>query len=36
MSLDSGLKLIIKVLKKTLDKNKMTGENSNYNKITII
>ena len=28
MSLDNGLKLIIKVLKKTLDKNKMTGENS--------
>ncbi len=28
MTLDKGVKLIVKVLKKTLDKNKMNGENS--------
>lgn len=31
MNLAEGLKLIVKVLKKTLDKNKMTGDNSKYN-----
>jgi len=29
MNLSEGLKLTVKVLKKTLDKNKMTGDNSN-------
>jgi 20S proteasome alpha/beta subunit len=28
MGLEDGLKLTIKVLKKTLDKNKLSGENS--------
>jgi len=36
MTLGNGLKLIIKVLKKTLDKNKMTGENSKFTILTLL
>jgi 20S proteasome subunit alpha 3 len=34
-NLNEGLKLSVKVLRKTLDKNKMTGDNSKFNKFYI-